>query len=211
MQVGIEDFIQLRRGIESRITRAEGLIGDRFLEEAISAVAHIKGQIADLDKMRDPDNEVHDRVMSRLNYEVENLESGVEKASLKTKQRSRKKAKRSRRSGKKEIGAASGAAVFSKSPLSAGTKASKRSSVRRSARMLPPDQERVRDVLRLIQRDHRNDLSELHYGKVVAWLEKLENGHSVDEKMLKWLNNRLKEYKLYDLFDPEEVNKRVCR
>ena len=64
------------------------------------------------------------------------------------------------------------------------------------------------DVLRLLQIDHRNDLSELHYDKVLKWIDMLEKYESVDAKTLKSINNLVKKYKLHYLFDGDEVVRR---
>jgi hypothetical protein len=204
----MENFIRLREEIDNEIERIGNLVTTGLLEEVAGALAGLKEQFEALNRIRDTENEVHDRVLSRLHFELKKLEEDLAKAMRSAKRRGRKKTARTKKAAKTEGGLSADRRVPPKSRARSGAGAGRRTPAKRTAQPLPPDYKRVMDVLRLLQIDHRADLSELHYDKVLKWIDMLERYESVDAKTLKSLNNLVKKYKLHYLFDGEEVDRR---
>ena len=168
----------------------------------------LKKQFEALHRIRDTEEEVHDRVLSRLRFELKRLEADMAKALRSAKRKGRKKTARTKKAATTEGGPSADRLVPLKSRAHSGGGAGSRTSAKHTAQQLPPEYKRVMDVLRLLQIDHRADLSELHYDKVLKWIDMLERYESVDAKTLKSLNNIVKKYKLHYLFDGEEVERR---
>ena len=99
MPQNMENFIRLREEIDNEILRIGDLVATGLLEEAAGVLPGIKEKYEDLNRIRDTENEVHDRVLSRLLFELKRLESDIAKAARSEKRRGRKKAKKTRKAG----------------------------------------------------------------------------------------------------------------